>query len=177
MLVVVDAQEHLISKVGSPKPLVSRLSALVASAVALDVPVLFTEHCKEDAGDVLPDLLGLVEQPRVVPKTAFKATAELAFSAHLANLGLRQVVLAGLEAHICVLQTALGLLDLGYEVYLASDAIATRSIHDKATAMKRMTAAGVREVTSEMVLFEWLETSENRRLPMVLPEIRKLAAL
>ena len=139
--------------------------------------MIFTEHCKEDAGNVLPDLLDIAEQPRVVPKAAFKATAELAFTAHLANLGHRQVVLAGVDAHVCVLQTALGLLDLGYEVYLVSDAIAARSVHDKAAALKRMVAAGVREVTAEMVLFEWLETAENRRLPMVLPQIKKLAAL
>lgn len=176
-LVVIDVQKRLIPKVRNSKTVLARMAALVSSAQVMDVPTVFTEHCRDSIGAVSSDLRALSGDAPVIPKTAFKATAEPDFTAHLVNLGRPQAVIAGFEAHVCVLQTALGLCDLGYDVFVVSDAIATRRKHDMRAALQRMAAAGVQIVSAEMVLFEWLETGDNRHLPKLLPQIKKLAVI
>ena len=175
-LVVVDAQERPAAAARG-KAIRVRLAALVAGARIMDVPVLFTEQLSETAGPVLPELVAEAPDAPVVRKSAFKATAELAFTSHLVNLARRQVVVAGFEAHVSVLQTVLALAAADYQVFVVGDAVASRTVYDRYAAVRRMLSAGAHEVTAEMVLCEWLETSDNRRFEQLEPELAKLAEL
>ena len=87
-------------------------------------------------------------------------------------MGRKQVVLAGMEAHICVVQTAASLLEAGYEVFVASDATASRTADSEQACLQRLNAAGVGIVTSEMVVFEWLGKAGTPAFKKMLPKIK-----
>jgi nicotinamidase-related amidase len=176
-LIVVDAQERLADAADGAEPVLARISALVSGARIMDVPVILTEQCGPQNGGVFAELVDAAGGARVVPKTAFKATAELAFTAHLVNLGRPQLVVAGFEAHISVLQTVLGLLGSDRQVFVVADAVAARRGSDCIAALRRMAATGAQEVTSDMVLHEWLETGDNRRGAQLAPHLKSLADL
>ena len=103
-------------------------------------------------------------------KTAFSAAADPAIAAHLRGLGRHQVVLCGMETHVCVLQTALGLRATGWDVAVAADAVGSRLPYRKQLGLERMRAGGVEIVDSEMVVFEWLGMAGT-------PEFKELSRL
>lgn len=175
-LVVIDAQERLLPVMKERKALVPRLGALLDAARLLGVPAVFTEHCAEAIGPVDGDLKRRAPDATVLAKRVFRSTAEPEFTSHLVNLGRDQIVIAGVEAHVCVLQTALDLLDRGYEVFVVADAVGTRMEPDRTLALQRMTGAGVVAVSTEMVLFEWCETGDHPAFAKLLPIIKDLAA-
>lgn len=120
-------------------------------------------------GATVPPLDDLVDQ--VLVKMAFDACAEPALPAALGGDD-RQIIVAGCESHVCVLQTVLGLRDAGRTVVLVTDAVGSRQAGDKAAALERMARNGVELVTSEMVLFEWLRSCEHPRFKEILALVR-----
>jgi nicotinamidase-related amidase len=108
----------------------------------------------------------------VVEKIHFSLAEEPGFLGRLGALDRPQVVVAGMEAHVCVLQTALGLLRAGFETYLAADAAGSRLLENKDLALARMREEGVRIVSAEMVLFEWMQRAGTERFKAVLPLIK-----
>ncbi|HEY6311355.1 MAG TPA: isochorismatase family protein, partial [Streptosporangiaceae bacterium] len=135
---------------------VARAVRLAEAAKLLDVPIRATEQYPAGLGSTVAPL---AEYPQaILTKTAFSATADPGFHA-LMPAGVSQIVVAGCEAHVCVLQTVLGLLGSGHQVVLAADAIGSRDPADKAVAVERARQHGAQVVTSEMVLFEWLHDS------------------
>ncbi|MBX9635347.1 MAG: isochorismatase family protein, partial [Magnetospirillum sp.] len=105
-----------------------------------------------------------------VEKIHFACSAEPAIADRLAGFGRDQVVIAGIEAHVCVLQTALGLKEKGYQVFVAADACSSRLAANHQAAMQRLSANGVQVVSVEMVVFEWLHRAGT-------PEFKDLVAL
>jgi len=108
----------------------------------------------------------------VLEKIHFDAVSEPACTERFAALDRPQAVIAGTEAHVCVLQTALGLKQAGYEPYLVVDAVSSRNATDKAAAVGRLRDAGVSAVTTEMVLFEWLARGDTAEFRDLLPLIK-----
>lgn len=177
LLLVVDAQEGSLAPEATASAVTARIAALIECARVMDVPVVLTEHSKEMNGPVLSDLVDAAEDARTIPKQSFKATAELAFSAHLMNLSRTQVVVCGFEAQAGMIQTVFGLAEEGYSVFVANDAVAAPADHSRLTALWRMSAAGVQVITAEMAVYEWLETAENRRLPQLAGALERLRSL
>jgi len=105
-------------------------------------------------------------------KTHFAATAEDGLVSHLAQIGRSTVVLGGMEAHVCVLQTAIGLRALGYRVVLMSDGVTSRRESDKDIALRRLGAADIEIATTEMVLFEWIAHAADPAFRVLLPGIK-----
>jgi len=139
---------------------VARAVRLAEAASLLDVPVRATEQHPKGLGSTVPPLAGYPQA--VMAKTAFSAAGDPGF-AELLPAGGGQVVVAGAEAHVCVLQTVLDLLAAGRRVALAADAIGSRDPADKAAAIDRARQHGAEIVTSEMVLFEWLRDARHPR--------------
>ncbi len=108
----------------------------------------------------------------MLEKIQFDAVSEPACAERFAALDRPQAVIAGTEAHVCVLQTALGLKQAGYEPYLVVDAVSSRNATDKAAAVGRLRDAGVAAVTTEMVLFEWLARGDTAEFRDLLPLIK-----
>lgn len=138
---------------------VENATRLMQAADLLGVPVVMTEQNAKGLGPLVPEL---APTERVVyGKMHFDACREAGFLGALRQRP--EIVVAGCEAHVCVTQTVLGLLDAGRKVFLVRDALGSRRAESKETAIRRLQAQGVEVVTTEMVVFEWLETADHPR--------------
>jgi nicotinamidase-related amidase len=160
-LLVVDVQEKLAPHVQGHERLVARAGALVRAAKLLGVPVLASEHCPDRIGRTVPQLRSLVGEDAIVSKVHFSCADEPGCLARFNALGRRQVVIAGIEAHVCVMQTALGLRERGYEPFLVDDAVGSQRAEDRAAGLLRMSAAGCSPATVEMAIFEWMHRADD----------------
>ena len=168
-LVIVDVQEKLVRVMPDAGRLVAGCRQLRDGAELFQVPVSVTEQYPEGLGTTVSGLGGGPCQ--LVEKREFSAWQSLGWSPASSDpAGRYQVVVAGIEAHVCVLQTALELQSAGYRVFVVVDAIASRRETDRAVAVQRMMSAGITPVTAESVLFEWCERSDR-------PEFRALSQL
>lgn len=168
-VLVVDMQTGLLPAISDCDNVMARARLLAHAAGLLNVPILGTEHWAEKIGPTDASIRGLIDH--VIPKTHFDATREVEFRDAL-PVGRHKVLLIGTEAHVCVLQTGLGLADMGYAPILVADCIGSRNVHDKATALSRWTGLGLEVISSEMALFEWLETPAHPAFRDVLQLIK-----
>jgi nicotinamidase-related amidase len=158
VLLLIDLQERLMPVIADHETIVARTVRLAEAATLLDVPVLATEQHPKGLGPTVPPLAGYPQA--VMAKTAFSAAGDPAF-AELLPAGTGQVVVAGVEAHVCVLQTVLDLLAAGRRVAWVADATGSRDPADRTAAIERARQHGAEIVTSEMVLFEWLRDAKH----------------
>ena len=167
-LLVVDVQEKLMPLLPNAGAITRNIAFLIDAARLLDVPVQATEQYPQGLGPTVPELARrLPERP---DKTAFSCCAIPSVLEGFRLAGRPKIVLAGIEAHVCVLQTALDLLVLDFRVYVAADATGSRYAIDQEIALRRMEQAGAILVTSETVVFEWTGGAGNPRFK----EISKL---
>ncbi|MFC5474975.1 isochorismatase family protein [Paraherbaspirillum soli] len=168
-LVVIDLQEKLMPVIADAAGILKRTELLMHAARLLDIPVVGTVQQPLRLGDIVPSIGPLLHKS--IEKTAFDACAVPEFLDSLAS-ERDDLVIVGCEAHVCVLQTALGLLHRKRKVKLVVDAIGSRHADNKLAAINRATAAGAEIVTSEMVMFEWIGNSEHPRFREVLKLIK-----
>ncbi len=168
-LLVVDTQERLMPAIHDSEGVVRRCVQLATAARELGVHVIGTEENPDGLGALVPEIARLCDT--TLAKFHFAATRESGFLERL-PLGRDTFVIAGCEAHVCVLQTALGLLDAGHAVKWVADAVGSRHPHDRLAATERVRRAGADVVTTEMVVFEWLGTSEHPKFRLVSRLIR-----
>ncbi|MEP1208586.1 MAG: hydrolase [Rhizobiaceae bacterium] len=172
ILVVIDMQQRLVPAMLAPARTLRNAALLIETARELDIPVLLTEQYPKGLGPTMADIAGPAGDSPVFEKIHFSCMEDPKFADHLMGLGRNQVVLAGMEAHICVVQTAASLLEAGYEVFVASDATASRTADSEQACLQRLNAAGVGIVTSEMVVFEWLGKAGTPAFKKILPKIK-----
>lgn len=153
-LLVVDVQEKLLPAVSDAEGMLARCCWLVAAAHDLGLPVWFSEQYSKGLGHTEAALLAAAPEAPVLEKIYFSCVAGDGLPAAIMQRG--QVIVCGMEAHVCVLQTVLELLALGKTVFVVADAVASRSEIDRELGLQRMQAAGAVLVTREMVLFESL---------------------
>jgi nicotinamidase-related amidase len=153
-LLVIDVQEKLMAKISAAGPLVRNIAFLIDGARLLGLPVQATEQYPKGLGPTVPELAGrLPERP---DKLAFSCCAVPAVVEGFRSAGRPKVLLAGIETHVCVQQTALDLLALDFRVFIAADAVASRCAIDHAQALHRLERAGAVITTSESAVFEWV---------------------
>ncbi|RVU19784.1 isochorismatase family protein [Methylobacterium oryzihabitans] len=156
-LLVVDLQARLVPAIADGAAVVAQAGRLMRAAERLGVPVLLTEQNPKGLGATVPQLEA--GSHPVLEKRAFSATRAEGFLACLPDRP--DVVVAGCEAHVCVLQTVAGLIEAGRRVFVVEDAVGSRAPASRAAALRRMTAHGAEIVTVEMVVFEWLESAAD----------------
>lgn len=174
LLLVIDMQEKLGPKIHAIDEVLLHNRVLLDIAGQLDVPVVFTEQYPKGLGGTTRDLLDRAPGADVVEKIHFDATADDVLMPVLEKHGRRQIVVTGTEAHVCVLQTVLGLLRHGLDVRLVADAVGSRRPADREAGLARLCDAGAIGVTAEMVLFEWLEKADTDDFRRALLTIRDL---
>lgn len=167
-LLVVDVQGKLATLVPGHERLIWNIGRLIDGAQALGVPVMATEQYPRGLGPTVPDLANRLES--VAEKVAFSCGACGELFEPLGGRGIRKILLAGIEAHVCVQQTALDLMTAGFRIYLAVDAIGARYEIDYRTALRRLDSAGATLTTTEAALFEWCETAAA-------PEFKQISQL
>jgi nicotinamidase-related amidase len=155
-LVVVDIQEKLTPKVVHAKTLVEKANWLMRLASELDVPVLVCEQYPKGLGYTIAPLKDLLPMHLVVEKLSFSAFKDAFFQQELQKTNRKQIILVGIETHVCILQTALDLQANGYQVYVVLDAVSARHLNDHQVALDRMKQNGVHIITAEMVFYEWM---------------------
>lgn len=191
-LVLVDYQVRLMPAMQDSASIIANAVRLTKMATLLQVPTLFTEQNPSKLGESVPELQSALQaaKARVLSKMQFSAVEEglgewlrppakpqqgnaRSLPKHLQkppSAGRDTIVLAGCEAHICLLQTALDLLEDEFDVWVVTDACSARTERNRDAAFDRLAGAGVELVTTEMVAFEWLRTAEN-------PAFREIQAL
>jgi len=171
ILVVIDVQQRLVPSMDSVvyDSLRRTIEMLVKGADLLGIPVVATEQYPKGLGPTVPELASAC-RTHLIEKLSFGCCGEPGFLACLQTLGRSQVMVTGMEAHVCVYQTVLGLLDAGYRVHLMRDAVCSQREIDYLCAMENAARAGAVVTTAESALFQLLRTS-------AVPEFKAVSAL
>jgi len=154
-LLIVDVQAKLLPAIYDAPGLSARLRWLISVARDNQLPTVFTEHYPIGLGATLPDLSASYPEAPIVPKTHFSCVAAQCLPDSIMERA--QIIICGIETHVCVLQTALQLQQRGKAVFVVADATGSRQLADHSLALSRLSQAGVHVVNREMVLFELLE--------------------
>ncbi len=169
-LLLIDIQERLAPATVGGDRAARQAGILLDAAVLLGVPYAISEQYPRGLGPTVAAIRERADPARVFDKLHFSCQADDRLADALADAGRTDAILCGMEAHVCVLQTALGLREAGYRVHVAADAVASRTAENCDLALARMRTAGIGIVSTEMVLFEWLGTAGH-------PEFRAVSAL
>ena len=171
VLVFIDVQGKLSERVDSSEALFGNLRRLLAGMKALNVPVIVTEQIPEKLGPTREEFQEFIaESP--ISKSSFGCCGEPAFFQPLEKTGRKQIILCGIETHVCVYQTAVELLEAGYEVSVVTDAVSSRDPANKTLALRRMESEGVKLTGTEMLLFELLGDATDPAFKSVLTIVK-----
>ncbi len=163
-LVIIDVQEKLTAAI--PGKVINRLrkntDILISAGNALDIPIVTTAQYPKGLGPIESFITNKLTDSSVnFEKTRFSCLGANGFKKHLTELNRKQVILTGIEAHICVFQSAIELAEEGFEVYVVIDAIASREFTSYESALVRLKQAGIGLLNTESVLFEWLRDASH----------------
>ncbi len=167
---VVDLQGKLAQLMYEKEQLFRNLEILANSANILGISILYCRQNPAALGDVIEQLTPHLQAITPIDKFCFSCCSADEFNATLEAAPAKSVILCGIEAHICVTQTALDLVDKGYTVHLIADAVSSRTAENKVLALKRMSQAGAKISSTEMLLFELLKTAKH-------PKFKEIAKL
>lgn len=172
ILVVVDVQGKLAQLMHEKERFFDNLQKIIKGAQVLGIPILVTEQIPEKLGPTIPEIAHLLPDVRPIRKITFSCGGSDEFTQALAAAGRRQVLLTGMETHVCVYQTALDLLASGYEVHIVTDAVASRRAENKHVGLERIRAAGAIPTSTEMALFELLRVAEGPQFKEIIQIIK-----
>lgn len=163
LLLVVDVQVKLWNQIANREAVRENCRILIQGAQKLSVPLLITEQYPKGLGPTLPELRPTETEGgmAICEKTSFGCLGEPALVQSIEQTGRRNLVICGIEAHVCILQTALEALEKGFSVAVVADAIGSRSEHNRHLALERMRQSGVILLSTEMILFEWMRSSSH----------------
>ncbi len=161
VLVVIDVQGKLAQLMHDKTALFENVGRMIQGVQILDLPILLTEQYPEGLGPTIPELAGLLPGVEPLTKTAFSCCGDEKFNAAFNALGRDQVLLTGIETHVCVHQTALDLLDSGKEVQIVADAVSSRTSENRRIGLEKMRHAGAIITSTEAALFELLRAAEG----------------
>ncbi|MFZ3070795.1 MAG: isochorismatase family protein [Anaerolineaceae bacterium] len=161
ILIVIDAQGKLARIVHESEQSIRQIETLVGGAKLLDVPVLLTVQVPEKLGHTIPEIAELLPEQSDIPRISFSVWRESRVVRELEGSGRKQILLCGFETHICLYQSALDLLEAGYEIYLAADAASSRVETNKTVALNELRGQGVHVITVEMALFSLLRDAKH----------------
>ena len=170
LLLIVDIQEKLAPAILNADGVVANAAKLIQAAQKLSVPMLASEQYPKGLGRTVPALRNLLPSVAIFEKTHFSCFGEAGVADRLRQTQRQQIIVCGMEAHVCVLQTALELKAAGYTTMVVADAVSSRQQENHALGLARLRGAGVEIVTTEMVLFEWIGQAGT-------PEFKSLLAL
>lgn len=171
-LIVIDMQERLVPAMQAPARTIKNAKLLITVARELEVPVLLTEQYPKGLGHTVSEIATVSQGLPVLEKLHFSCMEDADFAAAFRATNRKQAVIAGMEAHICVMQTAVNLMDEGYEVFVVTDATSSRTLESEKACLDRLSAGGTGIVTTEMVVFEWLGRAGTPAFKKLLPLVK-----
>ena len=156
-LVVVDIQGNLAQAMSEKELLFENVEKIIRGVQVFGIPVLVTEQVK--LGPTIPALARYLEGVKPIVKESFSCCGDRRFMKELTTLNRKQILITGIEAHVCVYQTAMDLLNRGYEIYLVADAVSSRTIRNREIGIQKLKDSGAVLTSAEMALFELLKTA------------------
>lgn len=161
ILLLVDIQGKLAHLMHEKELLFDNLQKLIKGVQVLGVPILWVEQNPLGLGPTIPEIADLLPKIEPVSKMSFSSCRNDRFLQALKNLNRRQILVAGIETHICVYQTTADLIDMGYDVHLVTDAVSSRTVANKTIGLQKMCDAGACMTSVETALFELLKVAEG----------------
>ncbi|MGI6260072.1 MAG: hydrolase [Anaerolineaceae bacterium] len=172
LLVIIDVQGNLAKVVSDAEAANQNVHRIAQAGLALELPIILTAQAPEKIGHTTPELRQILPDHHEYPRLSFSVWADTAVRAAIEETGRKQVLLCGFEGHICLYQTAMDMLAEGYEVYMLTDAISSRSLYNKETALRELSAQGVHLTTVEMALFSILRDASHAQFRTISRLIR-----
>lgn len=172
VLLVIDIQEKLLPTMFEKERVVRNTILLIRGMQIMGRPVVLTEQYPKGIGPTVPELAAILRGARRLEKISFSAVNAEGFDEALLNTGATDVVLCGIESHVCVAQTCLDLLERGLRVFVVADAVSSRTSDNWRVGVERMRSAGAVIVSAEMILFELLERAGTREFKEVLALVK-----
>lgn len=169
-LLIIDMQEKLVKAANGSSEIVNNMKKLADTAKILNIPTIVTEQYPKGLGKTVETLEINNNETITIEKTAFSALLESEFAEEIQSLNRKQIIIGGIETHICVLQTAADLISEGYEVYVVKDACVSRTSFNHETGLELLKQYGAKITSTEIVLFELLKTSKH-------PNFKEIQAL
>ncbi|HDP98280.1 MAG TPA: hydrolase [bacterium] len=169
-LLIIDIQEKISAVMKYREATIENTVKLICGFQTLKLPIVITEQYRQGLGPTEAPILEALEHYDITEKMCFSCCGEPAFVSRLKNQPVKQLVICGIETHVCVQQTALDLMAAGYSVYLVADAVSSRKEIDHQTAIDRMQQQGIIVTTTESVLFELLVESKT-------PEFKQISQI
>jgi len=169
-IVIVDVQGKLAQLMHARDALFKNIQILIKAAKTLHIPILWCQQAPEALGPTVPEIARLLSDIQPINKTCFSCCAEEQFNSRLTSIKRNQLLLCGIEAHVCIYQTAVELQKKGYQVSVISDAVSSRTFENKQIALNNMVLKGITISSTEMALFELLKTADH-------PQFRQVAKL
>lgn len=170
LLLMIDVQDKLTRMLKNPDEIVKNNLILLKTANALGVNTIVTEQYPQGLGNTVSELKEYIKEQQIFEKKSFSVIDNNEIIENIKNIDPKNIIISGIETHICVYQTALALLDKGYNVYIVKNATASRNKKDYRTALELMRDFGAKLTCVETVLFELLKTSEH-------PKFKEIQAL
>jgi nicotinamidase-related amidase len=171
-LVLVDVQEKLAAAMHRKEALVDNTVKMVKGAKILGLPVVWTEQNPRGLGQTLPEIRELLADTKPVTKLSFSCCGEPQFMQAVTELGRKQVIIGGIESHVCVYQTVAELIERGYQVDILADCVSSRTPENRAIGLERCKQAGAGVTSVETVLFELLGAAEGDRFKQMLKVVK-----
>ncbi len=172
ILVVIDMQGKLAQSMYGKEQLFENVQKIIKGAQVLGLPLLLTEQNPKGLGPTIPEIADLVPGVRRIPKLSFSCCGDESFSKELSGLQRRQVLLSGIEAHVCLYQTTVDLVGSGYEVHVLADAVSSRTADNKAIGLQKMRDAGASITSVETALFELLRAAEGPAFKQIISIVK-----
>jgi len=154
LLLVIDIQGKLATTVVQPDRLVKNVSKLIRACKLLDIPVICTEQYPKGLGPTVDELKALIGEETPFEKLSFSCCGNDDFMKRLRTLGRNDILVVGIETHVCVYQTSVELLEFGYNVHLVTDAVSSRTEENRALGIHCIERAGAAPTSTEMAIFE-----------------------
>ncbi|MBN1795262.1 MAG: hydrolase [Sedimentisphaerales bacterium] len=169
-LVIVDVQGKLAQLMHEKQSLFKHIQILIKAAKILDIPILWCQQVPDALGPTIEQIAELIDSEKPINKASFSCCCDEQFNSRLKQAGKQQIILCGIEAHVCIYQTAVELKQAGFEVAVIADAVSSRTAQNKQIALEKMRSSGIDISSTEMMLLELLKTAEH-------PQFREIAKL
>jgi len=171
-LILVDVQGNLAQSMHNKEGLSENLKRMVKGAQLLGLPILWTEQNPDGLGPTMPEIVELLPNQNPVSKFSFSCCGSEQFMKELKALNRQNILIVGIEAHVCVYQTAADLVNLNYDVQVVADAVASRTLENKQIGLEKNKEAGAGITSTEIALFELLKIAKGDKFKEIIKIVK-----
>ncbi|MFZ2447347.1 MAG: isochorismatase family protein [Syntrophobacteraceae bacterium] len=172
LLLIIDIQRAMLKVIDTWRNVARKVNQLTQAADALGIPILLTEQYNKGLGGTIQEVLDRIRSPKVFHKEHFSACLETDFPPLIESYHRSQIVVVGMETHVCVLQTGLDLIAKGYRLQLVADGVASRTSQNRDIAIDLLREAGAVITSAEIVIFQWARRANTEEFRKVLPIVK-----